>query len=390
MNKFTSIRRVRRSLLAVALLGAFHASAWAGEYCGSTVTIDLPGADPFTVSTAEQGDEIICNGTIDSADIADGAVTSDDIQDNSVNNADLAGNSVDGGKIVDGSVGSDDIADNSINGGKIANGSITGDDIASGSITGIDIAAGTIGTSDIADGAITADKLGQDVETAIRSAIDDQAAITLEAAQNHADTGDVATLGAANAYTDGQVAAATGVALEVANEYTDTRESAIRSDMAAGDATTLASANGYTDTRESAIRSDMATGDAATLTSANSYTDNIATVTLDSANAYTNSVFAGLQDDFDSFRGEVDRRFHETDRRIDRLSAMSGAYAGMAMNTAGLAGRNRIGVGFGSQGGEAAMAIGYQRAIGNRASVSFGGALSAGEASVMGGAGFSW
>src|SRR3546814_11723347 len=69
---------------------------------------------------------------------------------------------------------------------------------------------------------------------------------------------------------------------------------------------------------------------------------------------------------------------------------MSGAYAGMAMNTAGLAGANRIGVGVGGQNGESALAVGYQRAIGNRASISIGAAFGGGESSVLGGAGFSW
>ncbi|MGY0559575.1 YadA-like family protein [Luteimonas sp. A277] len=51
---------------------------------------------------------------------------------------------------------------------------------------------------------------------------------------------------------------------------------------------------------------------------------------------------------------------------------------------------NNIGVGVGSQGGEQALAIGYRRAIGNRASVSLGGALAGSEKSVSAGAGFSW
>ncbi|MCW1777183.1 YadA-like family protein [Pantoea ananatis] len=37
-----------------------------------------------------------------------------------------------------------------------------------------------------------------------------------------------------------------------------------------------------------------------------------------------------------------------------------------------------------------ALAVGYQRAIGNRASVSLGGAFSGSEKSVSAGAGFSW
>ena len=131
-------------------------------------------------------------------------------------------------------------------------------------------------------------------------------------------------------------------------------------------------------------------GDAATLKSANSYSDAGDARTLTSANAYTDSVFQAFNDDFDALRSDVDHRFHVQDRRIDRMAAMSGAYAGMAMNTAGLSGRNRIGVGVGAQGGEAALAIGYQRAIGTRAAVSLGGAIGGGEKSVMGGAGFSW
>ncbi|MEP6907258.1 MAG: YadA-like family protein [Pseudoxanthomonas sp.] len=47
-------------------------------------------------------------------------------------------------------------------------------------------------------------------------------------------------------------------------------------------------------------------------------------------------------------------------------------------------------MGIGSQGGEQALAVGYQRAIGNRASVSIAGAFSGNEKSVSAGAGFSW
>lgn len=60
---------------------------------------------------------------------------------------------------------------------------------------------------------------------------------------------------------------------EHAKDYTDARETAIRSDMAAGDAATLTSANSYTDTREAAIRGDIAAGNATTLAEAKTYTD---------------------------------------------------------------------------------------------------------------------
>lgn len=112
--------------------------------------------------------------------------------------------------------------------------------------------------------------------------------------------------------------------------------------------------------------------------------------TLSSANRYTDNQVSTLNSNLDSWKGEVNQRFQNLDRRLDKMSAMSGAYAGMAMNTAGLAGQNRVGVGVGAQGGERALAVGYQRAVGNRASVSLGGAFSGDEKSVMAGAGFSW
>lgn len=163
--------------------------------------------------------------------------------------------------------------------------------------------------------------------------------------------------------------------------------------MAGADGTRIANVADAVEATDAVNLGQMETGDAETLSAANEYTDNTATVTLTSANAYTDQRFAeitGLSDSFESFRNETDRRFQQQDRRIDKLSAMSGAYAGMAMNTSGLAGRNRVGVGVGAQGGEQALAVGYQRAIGNRASVSIAGAFSGDEKSVSAGAGFSW
>lgn len=108
------------------------------------------------------------------------------------------------------------------------------------------------------------------------------------------------------------------------------------------------------------------------------------------ANAYTDNRIDSWDTNLASLRSDTDRRFHSLDQRIDRMGAISGAYAGMAMNTAGLSGANRVGVGVGSQGGESALAVGYQRALGNRASVSIGGAFAGNEKSVSAGAGFSW
>ena len=100
---------------------------------------------------------------------------------------------------------------------------------------------------------------------------------------------------------------------------------------------------------------------------------------------YTDTRFNAMQDDFN-------QRFEAVDGRIDRMAALSGAYAGMAMNTAGLSGKNRVGAGVGVQGGKTALAVGYQRIVGrrNNASVSIGGAFSGSEKSVSAGAGFSW
>ncbi|WP_187471074.1 YadA-like family protein [Luteimonas viscosa] len=159
----------------------------------------------------------------------------------------------------------------------------------------------------------------------------------------------------------------------------------------AGDEGTIIAnvADGVAATDAANVRQVQA-GDSATLASANAHTDTVAVQTLQSANEYTDSRFAAWDAQLDSIQRGIDDRFHEQDRRIDRQGAMAGAFAGMAMNTAGLAGRNRVGVGVGAQGGEQALAVGYQRALGTRASVSFGGAFSGGEKSVMGGAGFSW
>ncbi|MDP5009454.1 MAG: YadA-like family protein [Glaciimonas sp.] len=72
---------------------------------------------------------------------------------------------------------------------------------------------------------------------------------------------------------------------------------------------------------------------------------------------------------------------------------MSGASAQMAMQTAGLSGTNRLGVGIGAQNGQTALALGYQRVLNAQGSrtVGFGGSASSrGTVMVNAGAGFSW
>jgi autotransporter adhesin len=47
-------------------------------------------------------------------------------------------------------------------------------------------------------------------------------------------------------------------------------------------------------------------------------------------------------------------------------------------------------VGVGVQGGQAALSLGYQRALSDRATVTFGGAMSGDDTSVGAGVGFGW
>ncbi len=95
---------------------------------------------------------------------------------------------------------------------------------------------------------------------------------------------------------------------------------------------------------------------------------------IETANAYTDTGIATLNNTFQSYEYENDRRFREVDERFDRQGAMSAAMLNMATSTSGLSGKNRIGVGAGFQGSEQAVSLGYQRVIHPNASVSVGGA----------------
>lgn len=161
-----------------------------------------------------------------------------------------------------------------------------------------------------------------------------------------------------------------------------------------GDAATLASANAHADAGDAATlasaNAHADAGDAATLTASKSYTDTKTTAAITTANAYTDSKFAAWNDSFSQYQQQVDLRFAQTDRRIDRIGAMSGAMSAAAVNTAGLPGRNRVGVGVGMQNGRGALAVQYQHLVRSNASVSLGAATSGGDHSISAGAGFSW
>jgi len=123
----------------------------------------------------------------------------------------------------------------------------------------------------------------------------------------------------------------------------------------------------------------MNAGDARTLADARAYTDR-----------RFEELMAAPMAAIDELRAHVDDRFSETDRRIDKMGAMNAAMLNMATSAAGVRTQNRVGVGIGFSGGEQALSFGYQRAIGERATLTFGGAFSSDESSAGAGIGFGW
>ena len=121
----------------------------------------------------------------------------------------------------------------------------------------------------------------------------------------------------------------------------------------------------------------MQAGDAQAVATANAYTDTTATQTLSSANGYTDSRVQQLSDQFSGLSGTLDRRLQLQDKRIDRQGAMGSAMMNMSINAANSrSARGRVAAGVGWQNGETALSVGYAKSIGERASVSIGGAFS--------------
>ncbi|UHQ20176.1 YadA-like family protein [Lysobacter sp. KIS68-7] len=218
------------------------------------------------------------------------------------------------------------------------------------------VAAGTQGTD-----AVNLDQLTT-VETKA-----DNAQATADAALNAAGTAQ-ATADTALATANNAI----GTAVSQSNAYTDQQVA------------------GVVDTAVTEAKAVADAGDAATLASSHTYTDTKSTQTLHSANAYTDARFAAWDDNLNQIRTDVDHRLGEQDKRIDRQGAMGAAMLTMATSAAGVRTQNRVGVGIGAQRGQAALAIGYQRAISDRATVTFGGAVSGDDTSVGVGAGFGW
>lgn len=104
------------------------------------------------------------------------------------------------------------------------------------------------------------------------------------------------------------------------------------------------------------------------------------------ANAYTDQAVVGLEH-------RLNQRMERLDRRLNRMAAMGGAQAAMAMNTAGLPTWSRLGAGVGHADGESALAVGYQRVLDRRAATTFSlnGAFSTGgERTLAMGFGVGW
>ncbi|HLI17719.1 MAG TPA: YadA-like family protein, partial [Rhodanobacteraceae bacterium] len=128
------------------------------------------------------------------------------------------------------------------------------------------------------------------------------------------------------------------------------------------------------------------------LQSANTYSQSENAQTLNAAKVYTDQALTGYvtTDTLNQYEQEVNARFSDEDKRIDRVSAMSTAMVQMAASAAGIDTTNRVGLGVGSSGGQSALSVGYQRLIGKKATFTIGGSVSGNQSSVGAGVGFGW
>ena len=106
---------------------------------------------------------------------------------------------------------------------------------------------------------------------------------------------------------------------------------------------------------------------------------------------YNDSHYESLTGSIEALRGEMNDRFEETDRRIDRMGAMASASSMMSSSMSAVRGASKIAAGIGGQGSERAISVGYQRVIeSTNASITVGGAYSGGETQMGVGFGFGW
>jgi len=105
--------------------------------------------------------------------------------------------------------------------------------------------------------------------------------------------------------------------------------------------------------------------------------------TLAAANAFTTNAVNTLET-------EVNHEFAVQDKRISRIGSMGTAMSMMTASAAGIQSPNRLAVGYGHQGGENAVSIGYQRLVKSNTTITIGGAFSNGENTFGAGLGVGW
>ena len=103
-----------------------------------------------------------------------------------------------------------------------------------------------------------------------------------------------------------------------------------------------------------------------------------------------NGIANDVKNDMQNLRNDVEFRMQKQDRRIDNLGALSSAMTGMTANVSGLKTEHRLGVGTGVYNGQVALAIGYQRRLGDRMTVSVGVASTGSETTANAGLGIRW
>ena len=172
---------------------------------------------------------------------------------------------------------------------------------------------------------------------------------------------------------------ANGTRIRNVAEGTEPTDAVNLNQMEVGDMMAVAAAKKYADVRDDLI-----------LAAANKHAAVGDTQTLVASNAYTDQKFAVWNDTFAHYQQQVDLRFDQTDARIDRSGAMQTAMAQMTASAAGVRTVNRMEVGVGAQNGKAALSLGYQRALGDKAALTIGAAFSGNERSAGVGYGFGW
>lgn len=214
-------------------------------------------------------------------------------------------------------------------------------------------------------------------------------------------TGDNSTASGANAVASGAGSTASGTnAAATGDNSTASGANAV----ASGAGATASGANAVASGSNSTAMGSNATasGSNSVALGANSTADRDNTVSVGSVGneRQVTNVAAGtertdaanwgqVQDAVQGVQDWANRKFDQMDRRIDRMGAMSAAGTQMAINAAGVQpGRGRIAAGVGFQNGEKAMAIGYAKAINERARFSIGGTFSSSDGSV--GVGFGY